>query len=191
LPVRFWLSLATPFWPYGLRLLSDGFSNASPIIRATALCKSAQGKYKLDDSYLTSALQDRDARVRSAALYHILCRPALRGHYVEAIIKRFEDEDPDVSLLAIQISGMTKLSLFVSALVTGLRNEAVEDRDIHFWGRILSLRQVTNQFFMPDPPFQMVECGDSDVHRQRRLKLTERWEEWLQSSEHESNSENF
>lgn len=177
-------SLATPFSPHGLRILSDAFSSESPIVRSAALCKSAQGEYQLDDTYLTSALQDSNAKVRSAALYHILCRPTLRSHYVEAIIDRFEDEDLDVSLLAIQISGITKLPLFVSPLVTGLRKEALADRDIHFWGRIISLRQVTNQFFDPEPPFQMVECGNSNVHRQRCLKLAEQWEEWHKSSVH-------
>lgn len=175
------LSLDTPFSPNGLQILSDSFANMSPTIRSAALCKTTAGEYDLDATYLSFALQEADARVRSAALYHILHRPTPRGNYSDVVIDRFVDEDPDVSLLAIQLAGMTKSPLFASALVAGLRDEALADRDIHFWGRIIALREVTNQSFTPNPPFQAVGSEDGDAYRQKCLNLSEQWEEWLAS----------
>ncbi|MBP1989510.1 S8 family serine peptidase [Paenibacillus eucommiae] len=174
-------SLDTPFSQRSLQLLSDAFVNTSPIVRSVALCKTAQEQYYLDAAYLTNALQDIDARVRSAALYHILHHPELWGTYIQAIIKRFEDKDLDVSLLAIQIAGMTKLSSFTSALVMGLRRDSLANLDIHFWGRIIALKEVTNHSFNPDPPFQIID-SDMEMHSQRRFNLSEQWENWLKSS---------
>ncbi|MHB1955525.1 MAG: S8 family serine peptidase [Sulfobacillus sp.] len=175
------LSLDAPFSQSGLQLLSDSFADMSPIIRSAALCKTALGEYDLDEVYLSSALQDVDARVRSAALYHILYRAIPRGSYSDAVSDRFVDEDPDVSLLAIQLAGMTKSRVFVPALVAGLRAEVLADRDIHFWGRIIALREATNQSFTPCPPFQAVGHEDGNTYRKKCLNVSEQWEEWLTS----------
>lgn len=93
----------------------------------------------------------------------------------------FEDEDHDVSLLAIQIAGMTKLPSFISALVMGLRRDSLADHDIHFRARIIALKEVTDHSFSPDPPFQIID-SDKEVHRQRCLNLSDQWENWLKSS---------
>lgn len=175
------LSLNTPFSQRGLQLLSDAFVTTSPIVRSVALCKTAQEEYHLDGAYLTTSLKDVDARVRSASLYHILHHPGLWGSYVQAIIKMFEDEDLDVSLLAIQIAGMTKLPSFISALIMGLRKDCLADLDVHFWARIIALKEVTDHSFNLDPPFQIVDA-DKKVNRRRYLNLSDQWENWLKSS---------
>lgn len=86
---------------------------------------------------------------------------------------------------------MTKSPLFVSALVAGLREEALADRVMHFWGRIIALREVTNQVFTPDPPFQTVGSEDGNTYRQKCLHVSEQWEEWLTSMKSAMQAESF
>ncbi|GLX69665.1 S8 family serine peptidase [Paenibacillus glycanilyticus] len=124
---------------------------------------------------LLQLLHDEDSYVRMAALFTLSHRSELWNEKPYEMIRLFQDSDLNLQYCAVTLASFLKIQNFIEPLISGLYDDAKNNRVSIFGARCNALEAITGVAFDPIPEWREGQCFYSDLSRQARLHIAQMW----------------
>ncbi|MFK4170132.1 S8 family serine peptidase [Paenibacillus lautus] len=124
---------------------------------------------------LLQLLHDDSSYVRMAALFALNHRPEVWHEMPYEMIRLFQNSDLNLQYCSVTLASIIKNQIFIEPLISGLYNDAENDRVSIFGARCDALEAITGVAFDPIPEWQEGQCFYSDQSRQARLHIAQMW----------------
>jgi len=145
-------------------------------IRTAAITVLAIHSDKILSSDLQGLLHDDSNYVRMAALFALNHCPEMWKEFAFEVIRLFTDDDLDIRYCAIELAAKIKQQCFIEPLISGLYDDAFNERVSTFGARCSALEAITGITFEPMPEWREGQCWYSDRSTQARLHIAQEWE---------------
>jgi serine protease AprX len=151
-------------------------------IRAAAILLISDSCMTITSDELRQSLKDTSRYVRTGALYALGKYPDLWDELIDDLIGLFTDDDSNVRYCAIKLASTIKSPLFITPILSELRNDALVQNVSMFGVRCKFLEQITGMYIEPVPVFRDGQCWYSKASNESRLYIARKWEEWYRLS---------
>jgi hypothetical protein len=145
-----------------------------PKVRAATLIKLAASS-EITYNIMEVMLNDLNSYVRMAALFVLHNREDMWSEFSSKVIELFKDQDINIRYCAIKLASVMGCPSFIKPLISGLLDDAVQQRVSTFGARCEGLQLLTGIVYEPEPEFRDGQCFYSELSTQSRISVALKW----------------
>jgi hypothetical protein len=97
------------------------------------------------------------------------------------VIELFKDQDINIRYCAIKLASVIGDPSFIKPLISGLLDDAVQQRVSTFGARCEGLQFLTGIVYEPEPEFRDGQCFYSELSTQSRISVALKWQQYTAS----------
>lgn len=116
-----------------------------------------------------------------AALFVLHNREDMWGGFSSKVIELFKDQDINIRYCAIKLASVIGDPSFIKPLISGLLDDAVQQRVSTFGARCEGLQFLTGIVYEPEPEFRDGQCFYSELSTQSRISVALKWQQYTAS----------
>lgn len=147
-------------------------------IRAASIILLSYNPEFVTNDDLRQLFKDNNRYVRMGALHAFSRCPDLWEELIEDLACLFSDIDLNIQYFSMNIAARVKNPFFVKPLISGLKNDALNQRVSIFGQRCNTLEQITGMNFDSEPEWREGQCWYSERSTETRLGIAQKWIEW-------------
>ncbi|MFF2091227.1 S8 family serine peptidase [Paenibacillus sp. NPDC058174] len=180
--------LAAVFSYFSKTLSSEAYHHIYPLlqhssykIRAAAISLLSEHPETISIEDMCPLLKDTSSYVRMSALYACGKCPDLREQLLIDIAALFSDTDLNIQYASLTLAAQVKHPFFISPIIIGLMDDAVNQRVSTFSQRCHALEQITGIEFDSEPEWREGQCWYSARSMETRVGIARKWIAWQSS----------
>lgn len=151
------------------------FHSPFPKVRAATLIKSATSP-EITYNVMETMFNDLNSYVKMAALYALHRREDMWKQLSSKVIELFTDQDDNIRYCAIKLAAVIGDRSFIKPLISGLLDDAMQQRVSTFGARCEGLQLLTGIVFEPEPEFRDGQCFYSELSTKSRISIAFKWQ---------------
>ncbi|WP_188888034.1 S8 family serine peptidase [Paenibacillus radicis (ex Gao et al. 2016)] len=150
-------------------------------IRAAAIILLSECPETISIEDLRPLFKDTSSYVRMGVLYACGKCPDLWEQLLIDIAALFSDMDSDIQYASLTLAAQVKHPFFISPIIAGLMDDAVNQRVSTFSQRCHALEQITGIQFDSEPEWREGQCWYSARSTETRVGIARKWIAWQSS----------
>ena len=126
-------------------------------------------------------LTDSNRYVKMAALFVLQNREDMRLKFLNHLMTLLNDPDINIRYSAIKLASVIGDPCFIKPLISGLLDDALQQRVSTFGARCEGLQLLTGIEYEPEPNFRDGQCFYSELSTESRISIALQWQQHISS----------